>query len=529
MIDRLSPRALKAKLDARETLALLDLREWGRHGEGHPLYAASCPYSRFEAALGALVPDPVAPLVLMDDGDGLAERAAGAARALGYRAVAVLDGGAPGWAKAGFDLFDGVHVPSKAFGEVVEHAAATPSISARELDDWMAKGRDFVVLDARPWEEYRRMAIPGGRCVPGAELAYRVHDLAPDPKTDVVVNCAGRTRSIIGAQSLIDAGIPNRVVALRNGTMGWELAGRQCWRGADLTYGPVGEEGLARALAARDRVARTHGIALIDQDRLAAWEVDDRPTYLIDVRSPEEYEAGHLPGAVHAPGGQLVQETDRWLAIRGARVVLCDNDAVRAVMTAHWLKRMGWDASVLPVAPDTPGLETGWPRPVLAPLPDTVARWDASALHEAWRDGTVRVVDVGPSMAFREGHVPGAVWTIRPAMAEALGRLDSRPLVLTGTEETVLHLAALEAVSLGRAPRGVAPGALADWRAAGYPLETSSADPPDAACVDYLFWNHDRHRGNQAAAQAYLDWETALPARVARDGTALFAAETDEP
>lgn len=522
MTAALAARAVMDKLAARETVALLDVREWGVHGMGHPLHAANCPFSAFEARLPVLVPDPGAPVVLMDDGDGLAERAAERAEALGYGAVAVMDGGAPGWAKAGFELFDGVHVPSKAFGEVVERRRATPSISARDLADWKANGRDFVILDARPWDEYRRMAIPGGRCVPGAELVYRVHDLAPDPATDVVVNCAGRTRSIIGTQSLIDAGLPNRVVALENGTMGWELAGRECWRGADLSYGPVGEAGLARALEIRDRLLAGDGIDLIDQDRLAAWEVDDRPTYLLDVRAAAEYEAGHLPGAVHAPGGQLVQETDRWLAVLGARVVLADNDGVRAAMTAHWLKAMGWDASVLPVPPDSPGLETGWPRPVVPALPAGIARWDAEALFAAWRDGTVRIVDVGPSMAFRDAHVPGAAWTVRPAMAEALGALDSRPLVLTGPEGPALELAALEAVSLGRTPRALAPGVLHAWRAAGRPLESSPDDPPDAACVDYLFWHHDRHRGNQAAAQAYLDWETALPARVARDGTALF-------
>ena len=54
----------------------------------------------------------------------------------------------------------------------------------------------------------------------------------PDPDTLVVVNCAGRTRSIIGCQSLSNAGIPNRVVALKDGTMGWDLAGFECERGA---------------------------------------------------------------------------------------------------------------------------------------------------------------------------------------------------------------------------------------------------------------------------------------------------------
>src|ERR671928_964149 len=82
-----------------------------------------------------------------------------------------------------------------------------------------------MLMDSRPFDEYQRVSIPTAVNVPGAELVLRVRDMAPKPDTLVVVNCAGRTRSIIGAQSLINAGLPNPVVALRNGTMGWTLAG----------------------------------------------------------------------------------------------------------------------------------------------------------------------------------------------------------------------------------------------------------------------------------------------------------------
>src|SRR3546814_14009942 len=93
-------------------------------------------------------------------------------------------------------------------------------------------------------DEYHKMNIPGGIDVPGAELVYRVRDLAPDPDTLVVVNCAGRTRSIIGCQSLINADLPNKVMALRNGTMGWHLAGLDVERGAQRQCGPVSDEAL---------------------------------------------------------------------------------------------------------------------------------------------------------------------------------------------------------------------------------------------------------------------------------------------
>ena len=163
--------------------------------------------------------------MLCDDGDGLVERAAKVLAAAGYTDVSYLQGGVAAWEKAGLELFSGVNVPSKAFGEHIEHACHTPSVSAEELDGLMRSGTDMVVVDSRPFDEFQRVSIPSATNVPGAELVLRIRDIAPSPDTLVVVNCAGRTRSIIGAQSLINAGLPNKVVALRNGTMGWTLAG----------------------------------------------------------------------------------------------------------------------------------------------------------------------------------------------------------------------------------------------------------------------------------------------------------------
>ena len=224
---------LRRLIEAGGELAIIDVREELPFSENHLLHARSLPLSRLELRLGDLVPRRATPIVLVDDGEGLALRAAAKITHYRYGDVSVLAGGAAAWGKAGFTLFSGTNVPSKAFGEFIEHESGTPSIGAAELHALMESRADMVVLDSRPWDEYRRIAIPGGIDVPGAELVLRASDLAPDPKTLVVVNCAGRTRSIIGAQSLIDAGLPNKVVALRNGTMGWTLAGFQPAHGAD--------------------------------------------------------------------------------------------------------------------------------------------------------------------------------------------------------------------------------------------------------------------------------------------------------
>ena len=309
--------ALKAMLVDGQELAIVDLREELIFSQGHLLFARSVPLSRLELKFARLVPRRGTRIVLCDDADGLVERAADILARAGYTNLHTLDGGVAAWAEGGFELFSGVNVPSKAFGEFIEHASATPSIDAAELERLMRERSDIVVLDSRPFDEYQRVSIPTAVNVPGAELVLRVRDLAPSPQTTVVVNCAGRTRSIIGAQSLINAGVPNKVVALRNGTMGWTLAGFDCDSGKAHRASDVSREGLAWAKAAAERVARRFGVARIDLATLERWRSDDaRTLYLFDVRDPREYDAGHVAGAVSAPGESL---RPSWVWYRGSR------------------------------------------------------------------------------------------------------------------------------------------------------------------------------------------------------------------
>ena len=166
-VPTISPEDLRARLLGAEELALLDLREQGTFGERHLLYASCLPLSRLELRVGRLVPRRSAPVVLCDGGEGLAARGAGRLPALGYTDVRVLAGGVPAWEAAGYTVFTGVNVPSKAFGEFVEHELDTPSVSPEELKAMMERGERLVVLDSRPMDEFQVMSIPGGVCCPG--------------------------------------------------------------------------------------------------------------------------------------------------------------------------------------------------------------------------------------------------------------------------------------------------------------------------------------------------------------------------
>jgi rhodanese-related sulfurtransferase len=511
-------------------IAFLDVREEGEHGAGHPLLAVNLPYSRLETDAVRLVPRRACRVVLIDRGDGVAgrgvaERAARRLAGLGYSALHVVAGGVPAWEREGHPLFPSTNVPSKGFAEIVEIERHTPHVTAAELHRIRREGTKLAVLDSRTVEEFNRFHVPGAVSCPGAELVHRFTDLVPDPDTLVVVSCAGRTRSIIGAQSLINAGVPNKVVSLQGGTQAWRLQGLELERDTRAALAPVSRQAAESARRLADDVIRRYGVTRIDRATLDAWLGESaRTTYLLDVRTPGEYAAGHVPGSVSAEGGQLVQAIDRWVGIRGARLVLVDDTGTRAIMTAHWLQQMGWDVVVLdePVAgnagvPPAGGLEARDPN-----LPDVPTIGAAEAAH--WlNEGDAAAVAIMPSGDYRRGHPEGAVWAIRPRLdrlPESV--LRARRIVVFADDPEVGALAAADLAEIASGAVAMVQGGVEGWRAAGHPLAASPDDPPDADRIDYIFWNHDRHAGNQEAMRAYLRWETELPGEIARDGLAGF-------
>jgi rhodanese-related sulfurtransferase len=506
-----TPQELRALIAAGGELAILDVREEGVHVRSHLFLASSVPLSQLELRIGRLVPRLGARIVLVDDDEHLAQRAAGVLRRLGYGDLHVLAGGNGAWKAAGYELYSGVHVPSKAFGEHVEHHDDTPRIAAAELKAKLDAGEDLIVLDSRPMNEFKVMNIPGALDCPGAELVYRVHQVAPKPGTLVVVNCAGRTRSIIGAQSLINAGIPNKVVALKNGTMGWHLAGLELEHGQARTAPAPADGALEKAKAAAQKVARRFSIRFVSPGEIEKLN-NGRTLYLFDVRSPEEYAAGHMAGSVSAPGGQLVQATDTYAAVHGARIVLVDDNGVRATMTASWLLQMGWrevfvvrDAvldSVQPAFPPHP------PRCMTVPVKNL-------------KPENALVLDFATSLQYRKGHIPGAAFAIRSRLEGHRQEFGSIPIVCTSPDGVLARFAAADLTALLERDVAALEGGTAAWQAAGLPMEageTRMLEPPE----DVWTKPYDRRGQVEAAMQDYLTWEVALTEQISRDPDCRF-------
>jgi len=515
---------VRNKLLNKEEIAFLDVREEDPHAQEHPLFAANVPLSRIEIDAYGKLPRKNVPIVTLDDGEGHAELAAQRLISLGYTDVSTFEGGVPGWKQSGGELFRDVNVPSKSFGELVESKRHTPSLSAQEVKKLLDDQEDVVVVDVRRFDEYNTMSIPSGISVPGAELVLRVPELAPNPKTKIIVNCAGRTRSIIGTQSLINAGIPNEVNALRNGTIGWTLAGQELDKGQIRKFKEVSQNTAseasdrARKVADRAHVKRTH-LAEIEQ-----WKTQsERTTYFFDTRTPEEYEAGHLPGFRSVPGGQLVQETEMVAPVRGARIVLADaTSSVRANMPASWLAQMAWDVYVVDGLKASDLSETGiWKAP-LPTLPQVQYVDAAKASHWLKTDSNTIAVDFSTHANYVKGHIPGSWYALRSRLADAIKELPQVDrYVLTSTPSQLSIFVAQEFQSLCKSEVLVLEGGNAAWTSAGLELEKGAghlASPP----LDRYKRPYEGTSVDPAAMQAYLDWEFGLVDQLGKDGTHHF-------
>jgi predicted metal-dependent enzyme (double-stranded beta helix superfamily)/rhodanese-related sulfurtransferase len=521
------PSWVRAQFLAKAEIALLDVREEDPFAQAHPLFAANLPISRLEVDAPRRIPRRSTPIVVYDNSEGLCERAVSTLKAMGYLHVKSLRGGLNAWVQAGGELFKDVNVPSKSFGEWVCEIKKTPFVGAHQLKIWLDQNADLVVLDARRFDEYQTMSIPKGVSVPGGELVLRARSLAPNATTRIVVNCAGRTRSIIGTQSLINAGIPNPVCALENGTIGWTLAGLELEQGQVRQFEPTSAEDVSKSKLTAMALAIRSGVKKLSLDELSVlFQEADRTTYLFDVRTREEYEAGHLAQAVHAPGGQLVQETDHWAPVRGARVVLYDVEGVRAQVTASWLAQMGWETFVIkdvrlgdlqrkePPSFDLPPL----PVQPNAVEPNELKTWLSN------RTNLTLVIDLGMSADYVKKHIAGAWWLLRSRMEQDFSKVHrANRYVLTCADGLSAKYAVDDLKKMLKANVEVyyLKGGNQAWFNAGHASqqgESYLASPR----IDRYRRPYEGTQNSAQAMQAYLDWEFGLVEQLKRDGTHGF-------
>lgn len=525
MARPISPEQLQRRMSASAPYALVDVRDIGEYNASHIPGSSLIPRARLEFDLPAAAPHLGTRLILCDDDERRALRAADTAESMGYSDVSWLRGGVNRWASLDLPTEWGVNVPSKDFGERVEVVHQVPEVSADELHARIERGEPLVILDTRTPEEYRSFCIPGGRSMPGGELALRISDALAEaaPDAAVVINCAGRTRSIIGARTLQRMGIGREVVGLKNGTAGWLLAGYELESGADRDELPtVTSAGRAAAEAYARRCADEDGVQLIGIDELDALfeRAESESVYFIDVRNAEEYTAGRIPRFRWFPGGQAVQRSDDLGVVHGAPIVFCCDGLARAALTASWYRQMGRSEIYALV-----GGVSAWqadgrtlfradeqPEPPLL----TAARRSVNLVSaEELRGAPDVILHVGSSREFAQGHPPGAHWTPRGWLEWRAGEAAPRrsaPVAAVCADGCQSLLAAAALSEMGYINVRALDGGVEAWRASGFELEIGLSgvlSPPS----DVLAFGPDR---SYADMQHYLRWETALGEKYAR-------------
>jgi rhodanese-related sulfurtransferase len=220
-----------------------------------------------------------------------------------------------------------------------------------------------------------------------------------------------------------------------------------------------------------------------------------------------------------------VQETDHTVPVRGARIVLCDDDGVRANMSASWLAQMGWDVHVLD------GLQAqdfSDATPPARPLPDTVTPVTevSAATVQQWlaQDAHTLVVDVGTSAAFVKGHLPGAQWVLRSGLRTDLAcPAGCERIVLTCGDGRAARFAVADVqASVAANVQVVAlQGGNQAWQAAGLPM-ISGEQGVRSPRIDRYRRPYEGTQNAKEAMQAYLDWEFGLVEQLGRDGTHGF-------
>lgn len=425
MATTINASVLKDLRDRQIEHILIDVREKGEFVHQHIFRAVPIPRGLLEFRVPQRVRDHDTPVIVYDDDGHRAQLAAQRLELMGYTDVRLLEGGVDAWRAAGGRTDYGTNVPGKDYGEKVAVQRKTPHLTPDQLLERQATGEHILILDSRTREEFERSHVPGAMSVPGGELPGVVASLLEKPENKnatFVVNCAGRTRSILGADLLLNMDLENPIYALENGTAAWVLSGHELEHGpVDIPVEPTHEHPSAET-AARRLVEQT-GVSAASAADVRDLLSSDRNAYVLDVRLPEQFAESHIPGSISLPVGQLALAADEIVAVNQAPIVTVSNGDRRARIAAAVLHQMdypnvryleggieawtsaGNELASEAVAPEIFGLDAARSR---------TSSIDAQTLKSMLQsDNAPLIIDVKGPGDYALSHIAGSKWAAR--------------------------------------------------------------------------------------------------------------------
>ena len=516
---KITPETVRSWISDKEEVAFIDVREIGQHTNGHPFFSISIPYSLFEFNIKILVPNKQTRVILIDNNNGISDLVYNIAHQMGYSNISIIEGGVEEWVSAGYKLFDGINVPSKSFGELIEKYFHTPSITAKELAQKQKNNENYIVIDGRPFLEYNKMSIPKSICCPNAELFYRVSSHIKDMNTEIIINCAGRTRSIIGAQTLINFGIKNKVKALENGTQGWFLSELSLEHNKNKYLEVLPNDIETQQLQNKVlKLTNDLNIDLIDLKKAQELIIDKKKsTFIFDVTTSKTIST--KPGTImNVPGGQLIQATDKYIGVWKATVILVDDgDLIRAGTTSFWLKKMGYEVYIL-----KEGLLKAQTLKFIKEIDHKLIDLDFINLEDLVKIKIQILYDIRSSKDFCKMRIKNSIWLNRAHLYREKIKTDDPIIIITDN----LEKASLIVKDLKQKDKG-AIIKVYKWsqnEITSYPslidvtIETLSKQNN----IDFNFHTHMRHDGNKEHAKQYLEWEINLVSKMDKQELSFF-------
>lgn len=197
---------------------------------------------------------------------------------------------------------------------------------------------------------------------------------------------------------------------------------------------------------------------------------------VVDLRSPADFVAGHVAGALSIPAGDLFGTWLGWVAPHDRPLVLVLDDPAAWDDAMRQALRIGYENI-------TGYLHGGMERWVARGLPtEASSRATVDELRDwlqstGWEQAPV-LLDVRQRDEYERGHVPGALHLMAGELPDRLAELPrDRPIA---TICTVGYRSSVAAGLLARAGfENVTwvSGGVPAWRAAGYPVERGSGRP----------------------------------------------------
>jgi rhodanese-related sulfurtransferase len=510
MATIISVPELKTLLESTGLYAVIDVRDWGEFSLGQIPGASCIPRGSLEKYMAVLVPQKGVKTVLYCDTGQRSARAATTLETLGYTDVSILDGGLKSWQAAGGETIHGWSLRGKEYGERLQVEEQIPDLTAAELHTRLQQGEKFYIFDTRTEPEFQALHLPGAYCTPGGQLALMATDTVQDQNRPIIINCAGRTRSLLGAHLLRRMGFSN-VYALKGGTGAWRIAGHgnELESGSGATLPPVSAAGQVACAQFAERVASEDGIPFLSPEELRARQEQGKLLYLLDVRQLDEYQAGHIPGALFCPGTQAALLVECLVGVKNATVVtMCDGRA-RAILVASLLKGAGYpqvsvlDGGTKAWVDQGFGLAAGAPQEIdygqpvwmarlLQGLPSGIEPQELPipGLAEASAQATFitpevlqsklvsserpALLDVRSAGDFATAHIPGSRWLSQGNLDLQIEQVvpnKATPLVLMCRRGKLSPLSVPTLKDMGYQQVAILQGGFAAWKAAQFPVE----------------------------------------------------------